>query len=146
MQRNSNKEGLTSLQLSINLVLVSLIIFNLIQIFVKETEHIKLSLLKSHLANVRTAIAFYRIHEILKGQDAFPSLDFIRNSESSNGSFIMQSRNLPDNPFSTGKDKDRVDGISGNPSPSGTETAWAYDAATGKFYANTRSGQGEENL
>jgi hypothetical protein len=62
------------------------------------------------------------------------------------GSKIMLDGNLPDNPFSTGLDKDLVVATQGKPKPVGTTGAWAYDPATGHFWANTDSGNAETDF
>ena len=52
---------------------------------------------------------------------------------------------MPDNPYSTGDDKNAVvaGATNGTPVTAGTAGAWCYKAATGEFWCDTASGAGE---
>ena len=136
----------TLIELTIVLTIIGIVAAIAIPRYVNLLNDAKLNTTKGILGNVRSAIMISHAKEIMQGRDSFPTLGEIQDNPFNTGSSVLETGDLPSNPFSTGPDKDAVVLTIGRPNPTGTDGAWAYDSATGGFYADTKSGQGEELL
>lgn len=144
--RTPSKQGFTLIELTIVIVIIGLLAAVAIPKYIDLTNQAKYNATKGILGNVRSAIMIFRANKLLQGQNTFPSLSQIQDNPFNTGSSIIETGDLPDNPCSTGPDRDAVVLSTGRPEPTGTGGAWAYDPGTGGFYANTKSGLGEELL
>ncbi|PIQ86954.1 MAG: hypothetical protein COV74_02715 [Candidatus Omnitrophica bacterium CG11_big_fil_rev_8_21_14_0_20_45_26] len=143
--RVSRGAGFTLIELTIIIVIIGVLAAAAIPRYLDLTNEAKLNATKGILGNMRAAIMMQRVDNIIKtGQDRFPSLADIQDNPFQTGCTVLETGDLPDNPFSTGSDPDGVVSTTGRPVPTGTDGAWAYDPRTGGFYANTKSGNGEE--
>ncbi|GEM_PF-301197 len=134
----------TLIELTVVLTMIGVLAAVAIPLYLNLVNDAKRNTTKGILGNVRSAITITHAKEILQGRDTFPTLEDVQDNPFNNGSSVLQTGDLPDNPFSTGPDKDAVVTAVGRPNPTGTGGAWAYDPVTGGFYANTKSGQGED--
>lgn len=134
----------TLIELTVVIVIIGVLAAVAIPKYLNLANEAKLSATRGILGNVRAAIMIGHVKELIRGRDQFPTLEEVRDNPFNTGSEIMETGDLPDNPFSEGLDRDGVVLTSGRPNPTGKEGAWAYDPRTGGFYANTKSGMGEE--
>jgi len=74
------------------------------------------------------------------GSATYPTLTELQT----NGT-VMSNAGIPDNPYSTGSDKNAIVAgtTKGTPVTTGTTGAWCYKASTGEFWADTASGASE---
>lgn len=133
-----------AMELGVSLSIIGACAAIFLSAFLRRADDLRLVMLKSRLAEIRAAIVIYRAGEIAKGRDAYPPLDLVQDNAENKGSLIMADGDLPDNPLSTGADKDGVVMTQGRPKQRSTAGAWAYDPQTGHFYADTLSGK-EDN-
>lgn len=138
--------GFFTIRLVVSLVLIALIAAVAVFKYWKMSDDIKFVILKTRLSSVRTAVLIYHSKKVTQGSSGYPSLKELQGHEENNGSTLMEKGDLPDNPFSTGPDPHHVVLTAHRPHPKGTQGAWAYDPETGRFYANTASGNEEEKL
>ncbi|MBI4431273.1 MAG: prepilin-type N-terminal cleavage/methylation domain-containing protein [Candidatus Omnitrophica bacterium] len=136
----------TLIELTIVLTIIGILAAIAIPRYINLVNEAKLSTTKGILGNVRSAVMIVHAKEIIQGRNSFPTLEDVQDNPFNTGSSVLETGDLPPNPFSTGPDKDAVVLTVGRPNPTGTDGAWAYDSVTGGFYANTKSGQGEELL
>ncbi len=142
----SKKRAFTLIELTIVLTIIGIVAAIAIPRYFSLVNEAKRNTAKGILGNVRSAITISHAKGILDGRDEFPTLEDVQDNPFNNGCSVLQTGDLPDNPFSTGPDKDAVVTAVGRPNPTGTDGAWAYDPVSGGFYANTKSGEGEDLL
>lgn len=92
----------------------------------------KVSSVKGTLGAVRSAVANFYSNASVNGSAAYPSLVQLQTTGT-----VMQE-NLPENPFKTSAVIVAATYDSSDPPVSGA-AGWNYDAAAGKFWANSNS-------
>jgi len=136
--------GFTLIELVVVIVIIGVLAAMAVPKYLDITNEAKLSATKGILGNMRAGIMIARVALLVQGRNKFPTLEDIQDNPFNTGSSVLENGDLPNNPFSTGPDPDLVVSTIGRPEPTGIDGAWAYDSRTGGFYANTKSGNGEE--
>ncbi|MDP3979825.1 MAG: hypothetical protein Q8Q33_00265 [Chlamydiota bacterium] len=136
-----NDSGLTIYELALTLIVIALISFIAVIKYNQIVDVFKYHETRRRLSQIQSAVILYRIHEIIRGRDAFPDLDKIQDNDQNDGSLVFHAMggDLPDNLFSTGTDRDAVRKCSGKPESEDDLGAWAYDPKTGLVYPDTVS-------
>lgn len=94
------------------------------------SEQAKISAVKGTLGGVRSGIANFRANAAVNGAVAYPTL-----AELEALGTVMQEP-IPENPFNNSNDVQAATYNAGNPPVSGN-AGWNYDAANGRFWANS---------
>ena len=139
------QKAFTLIELLIVLTIIGVLSSFAIPKYIDMSIHAKTAVCKGMLANIRAALLLYNYQSRLSGKNSWPTISQVQGS-GDGGSQIMENGVLPNNPFSTGAQKNVVDEASEKPNPQGTQGAWAYDTKKGQFWANTASGNGEANF
>lgn len=136
------KKGFTLMELVIVIVIIGILASVAIPKFYDMSADAKAASCKSSLATVRSAIAAFYAYSASPaggGSARWPTLSQLRTVGT------VLDTPLPDNPYSTGNDPNRVrrGTRAGRPVSSRTSGGWCYNQSTGQFWADTRSGVGE---
>lgn len=138
----NGKSGFTLVELVVVIIVLGILGAIAVPKFLDFTTDAKDSALKGSLGGVRSAISNYYAYAGTPaggGSAAYPTL-----AELTTAGTVM-AQDLPDNPYSTGSDKNKVVAgtTKGTPVTSGTTGGWCYKASTGEFWADTASGASE---
>lgn len=139
---NRRKAGFTLVELVIVIIVLGILAAVAIPKFFDFTTDAKESACKGSLGGVRSAISNFYAYSATPaggGTVAFPTLAELLVAGS------VMEQDIPDNPYSTGGNKNAVIvGVTkGTPATAGTSGAWCYKASTGEFWADTASGATE---
>jgi len=143
--RNRSNAGFTLVELVIVIIVLGILSAVAIPKFFDFTTDAKEAACKGALGGVRSAISndyAYSATPAGGGSVGWPSLVELNTSGT-----ILEAE-MPDNPYSTGSDKNAViaGSTKGTPATSGTTGAWCYKASTGEFWADTASGASEADF
>lgn len=139
------KAGFTLIEMVIVIVVVGILAAVAIPRFFDFTTDARAAACQGSLGGVRSAISNYYAYSATPsggGTATFPTLVDLNTP----GTILEQA--IPDNPYSTGTDKNAVIAgtTMGTPVTSGTTGAWCYNQTTGEFWADTASGAGEASF
>ena len=137
------QKAFTLIELLIVLTIIGVLSSFAIPKYIDMSNQAKTAVCKGMLANIRAAILLYNYQSRISGKNTWPTLSQVQDNGQNAGSQIMENGDLPNNPFSTGAQRDGVIEVSEKPNPQGTQGAWAYDPKKGQFWANTASGNDE---
>lgn len=141
----SRTRGFTLVELVIVITVLGILASVAAPKFIDFNTDSKQAACEAALGGVREAIATFSTWKALpsrKGEPKYPSLTKINKPRG------IMSSGIPDNPYSTGADKNAViEGTTmGVPVTAGTAGAWCYKPSTGEFWADTASGASEAGL
>lgn len=139
------KSGFTLVELVIVIVVLGILSAVAVPRFIDFSGDAKVAATKGALGGVRSAVSNYYAFSATPsggGVAGFPTLVQVQTP----GTVMAQE--LPDNPYSTGSDKNVVVAgtAKGTPAAADTTGGWVYNAATGEFWAGTASGASEADL
>ena len=142
MSSKRNK-GFTLVELVIVITVLGILAAVAAPKFFDFTGDSKLAACRGALGGVRAAVAnFYAFSASPAGggSAAFPTL-----AELETAGTVLSEAGIPDNPYSTGSDRNAVVAgtTPGTPVTTGTTGGWCYKASTGEFWADTASGASE---
>ena len=131
--------GLTLIELIVAVVVIGIMIAFALPPYQQLSAEAKEASCEAALAGVRAAIENYRSAMSEEDSATWPTLEQLNTV----GLVIQQV--IPDNPYSTGRVRNRVmiGKLSGVTVTDGTVGAWCYDESTGEFWPDTSSGAGE---
>ena len=139
------QKAFTLIELLIVLTIIRVLSSCAIPKYIDMSNQAKTAVCKGMLANIRAAILLYNYQYRITGKNIWPTVSQVQGS-GDGGSQIMENGIFPNNPFSTGAQRNAVAEASERPNPQGTQGAWAYDTKKGQFWANTASGNDEVNF
>ena len=135
------------IEMLIMLMVLGTLVAMAIPRYMQISTNANIAVCKGLLTNIRSAISYRYMEAKMSGKPAsWPDTGEVQDNPNNTGSQIMMDGNLPNNPFSTGADRDIVREVDDKPTPRGTEGGWAYNPKTGHFWADTDSGNGEANF
>jgi prepilin-type N-terminal cleavage/methylation domain-containing protein len=137
--RANRKSGFTLVELVIVIVVLGILAAVAVPKFFDFTTDAKEAACKGSLGGVRSAVSNYYAYSATPaggGTAGFPTLVQLETVNT------VLAQDIPDNPYSTGADKNAVVAgtTKGTPVTAGTTGAWCYNFATGDFWADTASG------
>ena len=135
-------KGFTLIELVIVIVILGILASVAIPRFFNMAADAKEAACKSALATVRSAISAYYAYTATPAGGA--AAKWPTRAQLDTPGVVLNSP-LPDNPYSTGNNKNKVvaGATAGTPETTGTTGGWCYKPATGEFWADTKSGAHE---
>lgn len=140
-QGKRNRRGFSLVELIAVVVVLAVLAAVAVPKFFNYSTKAKESSVKSTLAATRSAIANFYADAAANGTPAYPTLVELQTLGT-----VLRER-MPANPFVTGDTADDIRAATFNattPPVSGSE-GWNYDAATGRFWANSDTASINEN-
>lgn len=138
----SAKSGFTLVELVIVIVVLGILSAVAVPRFIDFSGDAKVAATKGALGGVRSAVSNYYAFSATPsggGTAAYPSLVELQTAG------VVMAQTIPDNPYATGAVKNLV--VAGTTKGTAdTAGSWAYNAATGEFWACTASGASEADL
>ncbi|MCC7389336.1 MAG: prepilin-type N-terminal cleavage/methylation domain-containing protein [Phycisphaerales bacterium] len=133
------RRGFTLIELVAVIIVLAILAGVAVPKYFDYSTKAKESAAKATLGATRSAIAnFYASAALNDGTGAYPTLTELEAA----GSVIEQE--VPENPYNGSTDVQAATWDATNPPVSGT-AGWNYDAATGRFWANSDSSGVDEN-
>jgi MSHA pilin protein MshA len=138
-----SKKGFTLVELVIVITVLGVLAAVAVPKFFDFTGDSKEAACRAAMGGVRAAVSDYYSYSSTAaggGTATYPTLSQLETDGT-----VMSNAGIPDNPYSTGSDKnDVVAGTTkGTVVTSGTTGGWCYKASTGQFWADTSSGANE---
>jgi prepilin-type N-terminal cleavage/methylation domain-containing protein len=146
VRKNPVARAFTLIELIAVIVVLAILSGIAIPKYFDYAQEAKKSSVKGTLGAVRSAIANYYANSAVNGSPAYPLLSALEDYTTTNR--VMQEP-IAGNPFKGGTAADAADVMaatwSATPPVSGN-AGWAYDVATGRFWANSTTAGVNEHL
>lgn len=138
-----NNKGFTLVELVIVITVLGVLAAVAVPKFFDFTGDSKEAACRAAIGGTRAAVSnFYSYSATAAGGGSatYPTLTELQTDGT-----VMSNAGIPDNPYSSGSDKNAIVAgtTKGTPATSGTTGAWCYKASTGEFWADTASGSSE---
>lgn len=130
----NRRKGFTLIELIAVIVVLVILAGVALPKYFDYSEAAKESAVKGALGGIRSGIANFYANSSIEGEAAFPTL-----AELIERGTVMQE-SIPDNPYKTGdaaKPNEVRAAVWADPPPVAGNEGWAYDAAAGRFWANS---------
>lgn len=139
------KAGFTLVELVVVIIVLGILAAVAVPKFMDFTTDARDAAFRSSVNSVRSAVANYYAYAATPsggGTAKYPSLKELTTEG------VVMTGVIPDNPYSTGDDKNKVRAgkTKGTTVTKGTKGGWCYKASSGEFWADTNSGAGEAKL
>jgi len=128
--RSRARKGFTLIELIAVVVVLAILAGVALPKYFDYAAQAKVSACKGALGGVRAGVANFYANEAISGTAGYPTL-----AELEAVGTVMQEL-IPDNPYNNSNDVAAATWDSANPPVSGA-AGWNYDAAAGKFWANS---------